>query len=124
MHGPAHVRDVAPPTKIALRTFIATIIDVFIGWSELKRSSILSIIHSNSRSLVRPIRIGPEIMKTKIPIIYSRIRKEARWCYAMTNQQIKKQFWEGHFNCLESAAEETAALILVTEAMAGAAAAV
>jgi hypothetical protein len=64
---------------------------------------------------VRPITIGPcQIMMTKIPIIYSRIRKEALWCYAMTEPQLKRNIEKAIIDCLISAAEETAVLAIVT----------
>jgi hypothetical protein len=73
---------------------------------------------------VRPIRIGRcQIMKTKIPIIYSRIRKEALWCYAMTTPQLKRNIEKAIVGCLEAAAVETAVLAIVTGGLGLAAAA-
>jgi hypothetical protein len=64
---------------------------------------------------VRPIRIGPcEIMRTKIPVIYSRIRKQALWGYAMTEAELKRNIEKAIIDCLERAAIETGALIIVT----------
>lgn len=64
---------------------------------------------------VREIRVGKcRIMKTKIPITYSRITKQALWCYTMTEDQLKRNLEKAIISCLISAAEETGALALVT----------
>ncbi len=63
---------------------------------------------------VREIRVGRcRIMKTKIPVFYSRQRKEALWCYAMTTEQLKRNFEKSIKGCLESAANQTATLAIV-----------
>jgi hypothetical protein len=73
---------------------------------------------------IRPIRIGPcEIMRTKIPIVYSRIRKEALWCYAMTTAELKRNVERAIVGCLEAAAVDTAVLAIVTGGLGLAAAA-
>lgn len=73
---------------------------------------------------VRPIKIGPcEIMRTKIPIVYSRIRKYALWGVAMTRPQIKDNFEKAIVTCLIGAAVSTAALAIVTGGLGVAAAA-
>jgi hypothetical protein len=67
---------------------------------------------------VRPVRISNcEIMRTKIPFFYSRIRKQALWGYAMTEAQLKHNMENGIIACLEAAAIQTGALIIVTGGM-------
>ncbi|TIS53098.1 MAG: hypothetical protein E5W91_32445 [Mesorhizobium sp.] len=73
---------------------------------------------------VREIRVGKcRIMKTKIPIIYSRIRKQALWGYVMSEAQLKKNLEKAIIDCLISSAIETGALAIVTGGMGLAAAA-
>jgi hypothetical protein len=68
--------------------------------------------------LVRPIRIGScEIMHTKIPVLFSRITKQALWGVAMTEPQIKNNSRKGIEGCLEEAAYETGALVIVSGGM-------
>jgi hypothetical protein len=53
-------------------------------------------------------------MKTKIPVIFSRINKQALWGYVMTESQIKRNFGKSIEQCMVDAAIETSIVGVVT----------
>lgn len=64
---------------------------------------------------MRDVRVGRcRIMRTKLPILYSRVRKYALWGMAMTRAETKRNAEKAIEGCLILAAVNTAALAIVT----------
>ncbi|TIN79756.1 hypothetical protein [Mesorhizobium sp.] len=68
--------------------------------------------------LVRPVKIGRcTIMKTRIPVFFSRITKQVLWGYTLTLQQTKDNFERQMKECILWAAGVTAVAVLVAGGM-------